>query len=74
MTFFLIVKGIVAIISSDHPGKTVNENVVFLKSISYKQVFISAKPQMKINRLKTQKHGYFIPTWSDKAFKRGLQL
>ena len=66
MTFFLIVKGIVAIISSDHPGKTVNENVVFLKSVHfsifYKQVIFLEKPQMKIHRLKAQKHGYFIHT------------
>jgi len=27
------------------------------------------KPEMKINSLKKQKHGYLIHTWSDKAFK-----
>ena len=33
------------------------------------EVTFAENPQMKINSLKKQKHGYLIHTWSDKAFK-----
>ena len=41
--------------------------------VSYKvrnaKVTFAEKPQIRINSLKKQEHGYQIHTWSDKAFK-----
>ena len=32
-------------------------------------LLFAEKPQIKINSLKKQKHGYLMHTWSDKAYK-----
>ena len=49
-----------------------NFPICLILKVRNSQVTFVENPQMKLNRLKKQNHGYSIHTWSDKAFKGTL--